>query len=162
MSRGHTEKMYSLFGHEKVFLLQRKSVKTLSDKIYGSLNLLLDTYASNICPIKCPWNIKSPGDIRIKCISYLVTKKSISFAKIMIKTLGRRSWEGERRWILKEKDWNRWWSRIWIWPFWSQAGRPQVGGGGAPLRPKKLTSLMTWFPTWMTKKVSIDYIVDVG
>ena len=53
MSRGHTEKMYSLFGHEKVFLLQRKSVKTLSDKIYGSLNLLLDTYASNICPIKC-------------------------------------------------------------------------------------------------------------
>ena len=23
MSRGHTEKMYSLFGHEKVFLLQR-------------------------------------------------------------------------------------------------------------------------------------------
>ena len=75
MSRGHMEKMYSLFGHEKVFLLQRKSVKTLSDKIYGSLNLLLDTYASNISPIKCPRYIKSPGDIRIKCTSYLATKK---------------------------------------------------------------------------------------
>ena len=35
MSREHVEKMYSLFDHKKVFILQRKSVKTLSDKIYG-------------------------------------------------------------------------------------------------------------------------------
>ena len=75
MSREHVEKMYSLFDHKKVFLLQRKSVKTISDKIYGLFHLLFDTYASNICPIKCPRNIKSPGDTRIKCTASLATKK---------------------------------------------------------------------------------------
>ena len=55
---GTCGKMYSLFGHEKVFLLQRKSVKTLSDNICGTLNLLLDTYAI-MHPIYVPSNV--PG-----------------------------------------------------------------------------------------------------
>ena len=45
MSREHMEKMYNLFDHKKVCLLQRKSVKTFSDKIYGLFHLLFDTYA---------------------------------------------------------------------------------------------------------------------
>ena len=74
-SQGQTEKMYSLLARKKVFLLQRESVQTFSDKIYGLFHLLFDTYASNICPIKCPRNIKSPGDTRIKCTASLATKK---------------------------------------------------------------------------------------
>ena len=89
MSRGHMEKMYSLFGHEKVFLLQRKSVKTLSDKIYGSLNLLLDTYASNICPIKCPRNIKSPGDSIIKITATVICLSPFIIDNINQSTISR-------------------------------------------------------------------------